>query len=110
MRERTGHTLTTTALVHESYLRLVDHRRVDGSDRAHFFAVAALAMRRVLVDYARKQLTSKRGSGSPSTLVRFLGRLVEAEQRAVEGADTRARVAREPLVHQEATRWVVPPG
>lgn len=65
VRENTGHTLTTTALVHESYLRLVDQRRVDWADRAHFFAVAAMAMRRVLIDYARKQRASKRGAGSP---------------------------------------------
>lgn len=62
-REDAGHTLTTTALVHESYLRLVDQRRVAWGDRAHFFAVAAMAMRRILVDYARKQRASKRGSG-----------------------------------------------
>src|SRR5437763_1184834 len=46
--ERTGHTLQTTALVHEAYLKLVDQRRVDWQNRAHFFAVAALAMRRIL--------------------------------------------------------------
>jgi RNA polymerase sigma factor (TIGR02999 family) len=65
-RENTGHTLTTTALVHESYLRLVDQRRVEWTDRAHFFAVAAMAMRRILVDYARKQRATKRGAGQPA--------------------------------------------
>jgi RNA polymerase sigma factor (TIGR02999 family) len=64
LRENSGHTLTTTALVHESYLRLIDQRRVAWADRAHFFAVAAVAMRRILVDYARRQRASKRGAGN----------------------------------------------
>lgn len=62
LRESTGHTLSTTALVHESYLRLVDQSRVQWADRGHFFAVAATAMRRVLVDYARRHAAAKRGA------------------------------------------------
>jgi len=58
--EREGHTLSTTALVHEAYLRLVEQRRVDWHDRAHFFAMAATVMRRVLIDYARRQCRAKR--------------------------------------------------
>lgn len=58
--ERPGHTLQPTALVHEAYLRLVDER-AGWQDRAHFFAIAAQAMRRILVDYARGHLASKRG-------------------------------------------------
>lgn len=58
--ERDGHTVNTTALVHEAYLRLVDHRQVEWRDRAHFFGVAAQAMRRVLVDYARQHRAAKR--------------------------------------------------
>ena len=58
--ERDGHTLTTTALVHETYLRLLDVERVRWQDRAHFLALAAMAMRRVLVDYARKHRALKR--------------------------------------------------
>ena len=60
-RERAGHTLSTTALVHEAYLRLVDQTRARWVDRAHFFAVAAGVMRRVLVDYARRYRAAKRG-------------------------------------------------
>ena len=60
-RERTGHTLSTTALVHEAYLRLVDQTRARWVDRAHFFAVAAGVMRRILVDYARRYRAAKRG-------------------------------------------------
>jgi RNA polymerase sigma-70 factor (ECF subfamily) len=61
-RERTGHTLQTTALVNEAYMRLVDYKRMQWQDRAHFFAVAAQVMRRILVDYARSH-NVKRGAG-----------------------------------------------
>jgi len=60
-RERNGHTLQPTALLHEAYLRLVDQRSVDWHDRAHFFGIAAQVMRRILVDHARRQATRKRG-------------------------------------------------
>lgn len=60
-RERKGHTLQTTALVHEAYFRLVDQRKVAWQDRAHFCAVASQAMRRILVDYARRRQAKKRG-------------------------------------------------
>ncbi len=62
-RERAGHTLQTTALVHEAYVRLID-AEVDWKDRAHFRAVAARAMRRVLVDHARSLGRVKRGDGA----------------------------------------------
>lgn len=62
-RERAGHTLQTTALVNEAYLRLVKSSRVEWEDRAHFFAIAAQLMRRVLVDEARKRHFHKRGGG-----------------------------------------------
>jgi RNA polymerase sigma factor (TIGR02999 family) len=61
MAERPGHTLSTTALVHETYLKLVDQTKAEWRDRAHFFAVASMAMRRILVDHARKHRTLKRG-------------------------------------------------
>jgi len=60
-RERTGHTLATTGLVHEAYLRLVDQTRIEYRDRAHFFGIAARAMRQILVDYARRHRAAKRG-------------------------------------------------
>jgi RNA polymerase sigma factor (TIGR02999 family) len=63
-REGGEHTLQATALVHESYLRLVDQRRVEWRNRAHFFAIASTVMRRVLVDHARARLTAKRGGGA----------------------------------------------
>jgi RNA polymerase sigma factor (TIGR02999 family) len=61
LRERASHTLSTTALVHEAYVRLVDQERATWNDRAHFLAPAATAMRRILVDYARRQKRLKRG-------------------------------------------------
>jgi len=61
--ERSNHTLQPTALVHEVYIRLVDQRRVDWQNRAHFFGVAAQVMRRILVDHARRHGAAKRGDG-----------------------------------------------
>ena len=59
--ERVDHTLQTTALVHEAYLRLVDQKQVEWNNRNHFFGVAAQMMRRILVDHARKHVSLKRG-------------------------------------------------
>ena len=63
-RERAGHTLQTTAVVHEAYLRLADHRAVRWQNRAQFFGVAAQLMRRILVDHARSRRAAKRGGGA----------------------------------------------
>ena len=63
-RERPGHSLQTTALVNEAYMRLVDYKRMQWQNRAHFFAVSAQLMRRILVDHARRH-NLKRGGGVP---------------------------------------------
>lgn len=63
--ERAGHTLQTTALIHETYLRLVDIRHVEWQDRAHFLAVCAQLMRRILIDFARSRNYQKRGGAAP---------------------------------------------
>jgi RNA polymerase sigma factor (TIGR02999 family) len=63
-RERRGHTLQTTALVNEAFLRLTDARSLEWQDRAHFLGIAARLMRRVLVDYARARGYRKRGGGA----------------------------------------------
>jgi RNA polymerase sigma-70 factor, ECF subfamily len=76
-RERRDHTLQTTALVHEAYLRMVDDTRVTRRGRAYFFAAAARAMRQVLIDYARRLTAEKRGGG-----VQMLS--LDEEQIAVE--------------------------
>ena len=60
-RERAGHTLQTTALIHEAYIKLVDQRNVHWQNRAHFFGIAAQLMRRILVDHARTKKRAKRG-------------------------------------------------
>jgi RNA polymerase sigma factor (TIGR02999 family) len=62
-QERANHTLQPTALVHEAYMKLVDQTRVDWQGKSHFFAVAAQAMRRILVDHARSRQRDKRGGG-----------------------------------------------
>jgi len=64
LHERQGHTLQATALVHEAYLRLIDLQNVGWQDRAHFFAVSAQMMRRILVDRARARVTGKRGGAA----------------------------------------------
>lgn len=101
--ERAGHTLSTTSLVNEAYLRLVDQHRLDAHDRPQFFAVAAVTMRRILVDYARARKRLKRGGGKAAVpleeaeqflsdeeadevlaLEEALDRLAELEPRAVQ--------------------------
>lgn len=68
-RERRSHTLSTTALVHEAYFKLVDQTQVTANGRSYFFGAAARAMRQILVDYARRRQRQKRGGGqAPSTL------------------------------------------
>lgn len=62
-RERAGHTLNTTALVHEAYIKLVEQRKQQWQGRGHFFAIASMAMRRVLVNYAKARSRIKRGDG-----------------------------------------------
>ena len=64
-RERVDHTLQTTALVHEAYLKLVDQTSAGWQNRAHFFAVAAQVMRHILIDHARGHLREKRGGRQP---------------------------------------------
>jgi RNA polymerase sigma factor (TIGR02999 family) len=63
-QERQGHTLQTTALVNEAYLKLIDQKQVHWKNRAHFFALSAQLMRRILVDHARKRNFAKRGGGA----------------------------------------------
>jgi len=63
-RERKGHTLQTTALINEAYVRLVDQRNVHWANRSHFFAISAQIMRRILIDHARRYAYAKRGGGA----------------------------------------------
>jgi RNA polymerase sigma-70 factor, ECF subfamily len=88
-RESEGHTLQTTALINEVYLRLVEFQNVRWQDRAHFFAVCARLMRRILVDFARSRVSLKRGGGC---------RKVTLEEGLVYSSDAPAQV----LVLEEA--------
>ena len=63
-RERKGHTLQTTALINEAYVRLVDQKNVPWANRSHFFAISAQIMRRILIDHARRHAYAKRGGGA----------------------------------------------
>jgi RNA polymerase sigma-70 factor, ECF subfamily len=81
-RERRDHTLQPTAVVHEAFLRLIKQRRVDWKSRSHFFAVAAQAMRRILVDHARARAADKRGGGQ--TLIPLDASFREEDSRAVD--------------------------
>jgi RNA polymerase sigma-70 factor (ECF subfamily) len=63
-REQKGHTLQTTALINEAYVRLVDQKHVHWANRAHFFAISAQIMRRILIDHARRHAYAKRGGGA----------------------------------------------
>lgn len=81
-RERPGHTLATTALVHEAYLKLVQQDSVNWKNRAHFLGVAALAMRRILINYANARVAEKRGGGQP--IVTFDEEVVARPVRAEE--------------------------
>jgi RNA polymerase sigma factor (TIGR02999 family) len=82
-RERPNHTLQATALVHEAYLKLIDQREGNWSSRDHFFAIAAQAMRRILVDHARSRHRQKRG-GSNEDLPLEDALLASADERNVD--------------------------
>ncbi len=73
-RERSDHTLQSTALVHEAYVRLVGNKVPQWQDRAHFFGVAARVMRQILVEYARGHSAAKRGGGAPGSRTSFYAR------------------------------------
>jgi RNA polymerase sigma factor (TIGR02999 family) len=81
-RERQDHTLQTSALINEAYLRLIDQQSVEWKDRAHFFAVSAQIMRHILVDHARKYQSDKRGAGIQKLPLNDVA--VANQQRAAE--------------------------
>ena len=101
-RERPGHTLQATALVNEAYLRLVKIKSADWQDRAHFFAVAAQVMRRILVSHARLHLAGKRGGGIEALSLdeglvyseQHSGQLVELDAALEKLASTDERVSK----------------
>lgn len=82
-KERQGHTLQTTALINEAYLKLIDQRNVNWESRTHFYAIAAQAMRRILVDYAKATHRKKRG-GNDVKLPLEEAMLVAADENPVD--------------------------
>ena len=102
-RERRDHTLQPTALVHEAFMRLVDQRRIDWSNRAQFMGVAAVMMRRILVNHARDRIAAKRGGGAEHVPLTLAGAvsgaaevnlldLHEALERLAEAHRRKARI------------------
>ena len=86
-RERGDHTLQPTALVHEAYLRLVDHTQINWQSRAHFYGIAARVMRQVLVDHARRQTAAKRGARAEVLPLEVAGEIVAPSRIDFEALD-----------------------
>src|SRR5215218_2438529 len=82
-KERPNHTLQTTALIHEAYLKLIDQREVNWNNRAHFFAIAAQIMRRILVDHAKTRHRAKRG-GIAENLPLEESALIATEESSID--------------------------
>lgn len=102
--ERRGHTLTATALAHEAYTRLVGLTRIEWRDRAHFFAAAGGAMRRVLIDYAAARKAHKRGSGAVAVELDLDG--IVADDRLDDFMTVHDALTRLEAVHAGAARVV----
>ena len=79
-RERQGHTLQPTALVHEAYVRLIDQRQIDWNNRAQFIGLAAVMMRRILVNHARERIADKRGGGAEHVPLTLAGEGIGAPE------------------------------
>ena len=83
-REAENHTLQTTALVNEAYLKLIDQTRANWQNRSQFYGVAAQAMRRILIDHARERLAGKRGGGAVEISLDATGAIDVSDERAEE--------------------------
>jgi len=86
-RERPDHTLQPTALVHEAYIRLIDQRQVDWSNRAQFIGLAAVMMRRILVNHARDRIAAKRGGSAERVPLTIVAELIGAPEVDLLGLD-----------------------
>lgn len=86
-RERPDHTLQPTALVHEAFLKLIDQRSTDWKDRAHFFAIAARILRRIMVDHTRRKQAAKRGAGLQRVTFKDGDHFAVSERLDIEALD-----------------------
>lgn len=102
--ERSAHTLDTSALTHEVYLKLVDQSEVDWENRAHFFDLAARAMRQILIDYARRRNAQKRGGDWTRTTLSTRHLRIEVQMEELLALDTGLRRLRE--MDERASRVV----
>ena len=96
-REQPGHTLQTTALIHEAYVRLVDQRNVQWQNRAHFFGIAAQMMRRILTDHARRRAAVRHGGGMRLVVPEDLAAQPDGDILAVDEALTELKELDEEL-------------
>lgn len=86
-RERKDHTLQTTALINEAYVRLVDQKNVNWANRSHFFAISAQIMRRILIDHARRHAYAKRGGGAQQVSLEEVAALAPEQGRELMRLD-----------------------
>ena len=86
-RERRDHTLQTTALINEAYVRMVDQKNVNWANRSHFFAISAQIMRRILIDHARRNAYAKRGGGAQQVSLEEVAALVPEQGRELMRLD-----------------------
>jgi len=86
-RERKDHTLQTTALINEAYVRMVDQKNVNWANRSHFFAISAQIMRRILIDHARRNAYAKRGGGAQQISLEEVAALVPEQGRELMRLD-----------------------
>ena len=86
-RERKDHTLQTTALINEAYVRLVDQKNVNWANRSHFFAISAQIMRRILIDHARRHAYAKRGGGAKQVSLEEVAAIVPGQGRELVRLD-----------------------
>ena len=86
-RERKDHTLQTTALINEAYVRMVDQKNVNWANRSHFFAISAQIMRRILIDHARRNAYAKRGGGAQQVSLEEVAALVPEQGRELMRLD-----------------------
>ena len=94
-RERKDHTLQTTALINEAYVRMVDQKNVNWANRSHFFAISAQIMRRILIDHARRHAYAKRGGGAQQVSLEEVAAIVPNQGRELVRLDEALKILAE---------------